>query len=803
MQLSNKKIKQIKKLSLNYSNAEIAKQLMVPVNSVDQVLNSNRQKRQENMQPFNQSMALTFDWIFLILKISFICVAPFFVINGIYDFANLPQSIFIRIGSLSLIIVWLIKESLYRQSKLYLLPIHIPLILFLIWAAISMSWAANVFEGVVTWLMWIGPFLAFLVFFHSMKNKQESMYILMAVYVSGVAVALLGIGQFLFDVTWVPQVAKPSATFANKNMAAHYMVLTLPLGVGYFLSSKNRITNWFFAITTALLTVFLFYTRARAGWLAFFVEIIVFSVFLLWNRRIIANRISFNKNKIIAMIAALMLTLVMVHLNSNGVTWELARQYKRIINDASKLFTIQKADDSVKIDVTAENKESEPDIKDIVDAVKTKSKERESSFAGRFAIFRNSWEMIKDYWFKGVGLGNHKVYYPLYFRKVVVERWFSEQFQLTNAHNDYIQTWSETGTVGMFFLLLFAVGTIYIIKRILDHEKENRFTIIGIAVCLAGLLVNAFFSFPFQRALPPLLMMIYLAVIGSLYVHYTKPSSIQFSPVASVCLLFVTFIVATQLYSLEKKWLECDRFYLRITSAEKAKMWRGVIREAKNAISLNPHRRKILSYMGRAYIESGDARNGIESLKKVIEVYPYHMNAMLNLGVAYGNVNEYENALETYQAVVNIKPDYAKVHNNVANIYMKQKKLDNALKSFRMAASFDPKNPVIHFNVGIVALNKKLYEEAKSAFEKAIALKPKWAMAHKNLGVVLYQYLKKQKEGVVHFQKALEYDPKIKDHKQMKLIISRVLNSQGNMKKLVKEKNIPQNNKKDSEKKKN
>ncbi|KPA18405.1 O-antigen ligase-related protein [Candidatus Magnetomorum sp. HK-1] len=777
MQLSNKKIKQIKRLSLNYSNVEIAKQLMVPLHSVDQVLNNNGLNNQQNVQTININAALTFDWIFLLLKIAFICVAPFFIINGIYDFANLPQSIFIRIGSLSLIIVWLVKELLYRQSKLYLLPIHIPLIIFLLWSAISISWAANAFEGVVTWLMWIGPFLAFLLFFHSMKDKQECMYILMALYASGVAVALLGIGQFLFDITWVPQVAKPSATFANKNMAAHYMVLTLPLGVGFFLSSKNRLTNWFFALTTALLTVFLFYTRARAGWLAFFMEIVVFAGLLLWNRRTIDNRILFNRNKIAALIVAFLLTLVMVHFNSQGVTWELARQYSRIMNDAGKLLTIQKADDSVKIDVTGENKESQPEIKDIVEAVKVKSQDRESSFAGRFAIFRNSWEMIKDYCVKGVGLGNHKVYYPLYFRKVVVERWFSEQFQLTNAHNDYIQTWSETGTIGMFFLLLFALGTIYMIKRILDHEKENRFTIIGIAVCLAGLLVNAFFSFPFQRALPPFLMMIYLAVIGALYVHYTKPSSIQFSPIVSVSILFVTFIVVTQLYSLEKKWLECDRYYLRITSAEKAKMWQGVIREAQNAITLNPHRRKILSYMGRAYIESGDAKNGIESLKKVIEVYPYHMNAMLNLGVAYGNVNDYENALNTYQAVVNIKPDYAKVHNNVANIYMKQKKLDLALKSFRMAASFDPKNPVIHFNVGIVALNKKLYEEAKSAFEKAIELKPGWAMAHKNLGVVLYQYLKKQNEGANHFKKALEYDPKIKDHKQMQLIISRVAKS--------------------------
>jgi len=777
MQLSNKKIKQIKRLSSIYSKDEIAKELMIPLAAVNQVLNNN--DSHQHTYEFNQNAALVFDWIFLIMKMVFICVAPFFIINGIYDFANLPQSIFIRIGSLCLIIVWLIKETLHRQSKLFLLPIHIPLILFFIWSAITLNWAANVFEGVVTWLMWIGPFMAFLVFFHSMKSKQECMFILYAVYVSGIAVALLGIGQYLFGVKIVPQVAIPSATFANKNMAAHYMVLTIPLGLGFFLSSKKNWTNWFFGLTSALLVVFLFYTHARAGWLAFFVEMVVFSTMLLWNRQTIANRIVFDKHKIMATIAALMLTVVMIHFSSHGFSWTLTNQIQRIVRDASQLLNIQKADDSLKIDVVDDGKEKDEttDTKDLLEIAKSKPKQSESSFAGRFAIFRNSWEMIKDYFIFGVGLGNHKVYYPLYFRKVVVERWFSEQFQLTNAHNDYIQTWSETGTIGMFLLLLGAIGTVYMIKRILVYEKENRFMIIGMAVCMSGLLMNAFFSFPFQRALPPLLLMIYLAAIGYFYVHYTKPAYVQFSPVFSIILIFVVFIFTSQLYGLERKWLQCDRFYLRITSAEKAKMWHGVIREAKNAISLNPHRRKILSYMGRAYIESGSSEKGIEALKKVIEVYPYHMNAMLNLGVAYGNVKDYESALKTYQGVINIKPDYAKVHNNVANIYMKQKKLDKALQSFRLAASFDSQNPVIHFNVGIVALNKKLYEEARDAFQKAIEIRPKWAMAHKNLGVVLYQYLKKQKEGVFHFQKALKYDPDIKDHKQMQLIISKVLKS--------------------------
>jgi len=800
MNLTAKQIRKIKRLSETKTPEQIAKELNIPVKIIIEQTSADIAV-EKSMLSFSGQDIL--NYLFLLLLCAYICIAPFYVKKGIYDFANLPQNIFIQLGVLILIIILFIKKFAQNGLKITLSHFHIPLFLFLIWSLITLFWAANRFEGIYTWMQWTGPYLAFLLFYHGIEEKNYCHFILFAVFISGLAVALLGIAQWVFGVDWVPQVAKPSATFANKNMAAHYAVLTIPLGIGLFLNSKSKIADWFFALSCALMTSFLIYTRARAAWLSFAAEVFLFSILLfaenvlskkdlsgltkvdILKKIIIRNhfktiyqviisifKILFEKKKILPIFVGFCLFIFMIHFSATGFDWKfMINQYVRNINDLKAIFAIEKpkeVEEIIKIDNIDEKD------KDKVNEIQPEARQKESSFAGRIAIWRNSWEMIKDYYWSGVGLGNHKVYYPLYFRKVIVERWFSEQFQLTNAHNDYVQTWSEVGTIGMFFLLWFFIAIVWIIYNLMRYEENMRFTIIGIAVSIGGLLVNAFASFPFQRALPPLLLMIYVAVIAILYRHQKNHKSITIPPMALIFLAVFTFVGLNQLYKLEKDWLACDRYYLRITSAEKAKIWNGVIREAKTAIALNPHRRKILSYMGRAYIESGNPKEGIEALKKVIEVYPYHMNAMLNLGVAYGNINDFDNALATYERVINIKPDYAKVHNNIANIYMKQKKLDDALNEFRLAAQFDPENAVIHFNVGIVALNKKFYEEARDAFQKTIEIRPGWAMAHKNLGVVLYQYLKKRKEGAKHFQEALKFDPKMKDAEQMKKIIQSV-----------------------------
>ena len=127
--------------------------------------------------------------------------------------------------------------------------------------------------------------------------------------------------------------------------------------------------------------------------------------------------------------------------------------------------------------------------------------------------------MINDRPLLEFGLGNHKVFYPLYHRKAIEDDSFGEATQLRRVHNDFLQAFAETGMIGV--LLLGWLGFVCI--RMAWHltstrySRDVRFWTIGITTGIVGLLVNACFSFPFQRAIPPFVLMILIGILGSFY----------------------------------------------------------------------------------------------------------------------------------------------------------------------------------------------------------------------------------------------------------------------------------------------
>ncbi len=315
----------------------------------------------------------------------------------------------------------------------------------------------------------------------------------------------------------------------------------------------------------------------------------------------------------------------------------------------------------------------------------------------RLAIWKNTVEMIKEKPILGYGLGNHKIFYPLFHRKAVVEKIYSEESQLENVHNDFLQIQSELGIVGL--LIMGWVGFL-ILKT---AHKYRELPVIAVVVAVIGLLTNAFFSFSFQRAIPPYFLMIFIAVLSVWSIKGYV--AVRFPPVliAAPCVLLIA------LSGFHYQNAKADRLFWYLDSLEKMEAWRGVIDVGEQARRYNPYRSKIHSFLGRAYIQIKNPRKGVAYLERAIRQTPYKMNSLLNLGVGYAAIGDYEKAIKTYKKLLVIKPDYLKAHNNLGIVYLKQNDLDKAAESFRAAAkaglvraSYGPQNKNVNRNIELI-----------------------------------------------------------------------------------------------------
>ena len=294
----------------------------------------------------------------------------------------------------------------------------------------------------------------------------------------------------------------------------------------------------------------------------------------------------------------------------------------------------------------------------------------------RLAIWKNTVEMIKEKPVLGYGLGNHKIFYPLFYRKAVIEKIYSEESQLENVHNDFLQAWSELGVIGL--LILGWAG--FLILRI--AHKHREFPVSVVVVAITGLLANAFFSFSFQRSIPPYFLMIFIAVLSVWSIKGYV--SVRIPPI----LITVPCVLLIAISTFHYQNAKADHLFWYLSSLEKMGAWRGVIDVGEEAYRHNPYKSQIQSFLGRAYIQVKNPQKGVAYLERAIKQTPYRMNSLLNLGVGYAAIGDYEKAITAYKKVLSIKPDYPKVYNNLGVVYLKQNDLDRAAKNFKIATTY-------------------------------------------------------------------------------------------------------------------
>ena len=595
---------------------------------------------------------------------------------------DLHMAAYIQVGGALILSLFLISCFALKRVVVLRSPILLPMVLFYAWAMLSVLWADHKYDAIVDALDWTGAFLGGMLVVLLLRDIKLLHRLFLFLLVSGVLMALLGIGQYLFGIDWVLQHVVPAATFSNKNMAGQYGVMILPIAVAFFLHSKSEAKVWAFAIIIALIMAYIFYTRSRGALLGLLTEMIFLSGILIYLKRKHEFHILGDMpTKKVALAASLALFVGL-----SALTPSMLGNLSKVLeaSTGSKLF---------------------PELKILKAEHGGENLKRAVSLQGseniRITMWANSIPMFKDHFLVGVGMGNWSKHYGAY------QNWYKPDRSLLyygkyhgNAHNDYVEILCEFGIIG-FALFLWLIAALFRAMRRLLASRDKECYLLTAAVVLAvmGIGMNAAFSFPLKQPVPIFIMMVYIAVISNMYgakFEVGREYVLPCPPKPVIGAAVVVAIIATAgLFVLQYNWYFSEIHYRNAVVSLRQANYSNARIEARRAYELNPLRTELLWREVSSLLASNpSARNKeiVSMMEAVVASRPYLPRSALNLAQAYANVGRYNDAAETLGRMVKVQPSNFRVKLKYGLLLFNAGRYEEAIKVLEeVRPEFDPK----------------------------------------------------------------------------------------------------------------
>jgi len=745
--LSKKKRKYIRRNADKLEPAQMAAHLKIPLELVAAQL-ENDKASPDRPGPDRLSNTL---YIGFLLVVFF---SPLIFSTAFYEFENLPRGLLIQAGALLIPTLWLLRQSQQSTFDAAGGPAACPLALLFAWALLSVAWSTYRYGAFSQWMHWSACGLFYLIVYNLHPHRKFIERTLQVLMAATALAAMLGIGQYLYGLDWVPQQVVPAATYNNKNMAAQVMVLAFPVGFVLAATSPSRKLTWLYALVTATVALFLFYTRSRAAWLGALAEtvLIVSGVWLYWRKSDLGP--AFDKNRLLALVTALVILLAGIQLGPNSLAPATGK-------------ALQPADRKIgdNLDLT--------------------------SGRHRMVLWKNTLSIIAQHPLAGVGIRNLQVYYPTAPDKSHHRLTLHTQ----RAHNDYLQMYAELGlpvllVLGWLWFLIARHAVVLI--RSLGGPQWIPPALICLAA-MAGLAVNAFFSFPFNRALPPFLLALYL---GLFFKTTTLAAGTDDPPPTARVGHRKTTLALAGLFSILVlgwgiicyHWSWADHYYRRHVLAFLGGDYAQAAALGEQALEHNPRRGAVLRSLSRLYVRNKDYASAEALFARIDQVFPhaplniYHQAvAHINqkrfkaaektirkglmvipqsgkfyglLGVVHQANNQVEDAIAAYRRAISLTPDVESHYQWLGELLYALKRFEEAQPVYTSLAALAPEQVEAHARLGFMALERRQSEMALKHFRKAIALAPNDATLYRYLGVAFIN-LEKTQKAVAAFQQAV------------------------------------------------
>ena len=344
--------------------------------------------------------------VFIGLFLLVMLSTPHSMWNNVYGFA----------GAVGLLVLFVIGSAARPKNRLELDRLGPYMTIYMAFICCALVGSLSTHLSLRFFLFHLTSFLLVLVTVSAVR-RYEQVHVMVALAVVGLSIAALyGCYQGYIGVEVVPSQqdmnlnadmpGRVYSFFDNPNNFAEQLAMLLPLDLALFLNSRWRGKILSF-ISLCLGVAAIGFTYGRASWIGLALAVLVFLALVNWR-----------------------LVPVLVVLGLLAVPFLPESIYNRIL-------TIGNTEDT--------------------------------STQYRFAIYDTTKNLMKDYWLRGVGLGNDvmaKVFqtYPTIF----------DGSYPIHTHNNYLQMWGETGIWGILAFLGLLLWQFKQAMRALFSQPDRR-----------------------------------------------------------------------------------------------------------------------------------------------------------------------------------------------------------------------------------------------------------------------------------------------------------------------------------------
>jgi len=468
--------------------------------------------------------------------------------------------------------------------------------------------------------------------------------------------------------------------FGNVNYFAEYLISPLTLSVGLFLS-KEKLLNRFFL----------------------FLSVIIIGTTLL---------VTFTRGSYLAVGISISVMLLLYHKSASSLSDK--RYYKRIILYGLLLVIIALSIVFIPHPLNQEN----TSLGRLRSRVTPEALTSGHNALRRMATWQYTWMMIKDRFILGSGLGTFEYlslkyqadFFTLNGNRDVYPHGFAGE-----AHNEYLQTWSELGLIG--FLLFLSIIVIFyrlLFWNLKEMTDSQRATIISLSGGVTAVLIDAIFGFPFQL---PASLSLFWIFFGLAIAQIITANQKKIEPIEE------GKHKASKIASGEKVNQNSRRIPFRKVLLS---FFVAAISVVLIVLLIRPFMAHIYWYHGNKQLNGGRKNAAIGYFEEALKWNPWQGQMYYFIGNILTDGHITQLALEYYHKAEKFI-DYHSLSQNIAENYLRQGKVNQAIPYLEKAIQYQSsKERMLQFQLrlGNIYLTQKDYQNAEKIFNSAIHNKP-------------------------------------------------------------------------------